>query len=189
MIRSDIYREYGNFSIRLLIAGFLFKRNARPVISLRLCQAIYKLPMPFNFLLGIPARLIHRISCNMAGIDLPWQTRIGSGFILTHGWGLVVSPGTKIGSNVTLFHGVTLGQRDRILITGDREIGYPTIEDDVWIGPHAIIVGNVTIGCGSRIAGGAYVHESVPPYSIVMGNPAKIVKVNCIPDVPNRAPL
>jgi serine O-acetyltransferase len=125
----------------------------------------------------------------MAGVDLPWQTRIGSGLALTHGWGLVISPGAKIGSNVTLFHGVTLGQRDRILITGDREIGYPTIEDDVWIGPHAIIIGNVTIGRGSRIAGGACVHESVPPYSVVMGNPSKIVKMNCTPDVPNRAPL
>ncbi|WP_074773002.1 hypothetical protein [Nitrosospira multiformis] len=63
------------------------------------------------------------------------------------------------------------------------------IEDEVWIGPHAIIVGGVTIGRGSRIAGGAFVTENVPPYSIVSGNPSTIVKANCTPDVMNPAPL
>jgi serine O-acetyltransferase len=188
MIRSDIYREFGGFSIGLLLSGFSFRRSLRPIISLRFCQAIYKMPRPYVFLFGSFARAIHRMTCSMAGVDLPWKTQIGPGFLLTHGWGLVVSPGAKIGRNVTLFHGVTLGQRDRISSIGKREIGYPTIEDDVWIGPHAIIVGQVTIGRGSRIAGGAYIYESVEPYSIMMGNPAKVVKKNCTPDVPNCPP-
>jgi serine O-acetyltransferase len=86
---------------------------------------------------------------------------------------------------VTLFHGVTLGQRDSIARDGTRSIKYPLIEDDVWIGPHAIVVG-VTIGKGSRIAGGAYVFEDIPPYSVVLGNPGKVVKSGCVPDVNNR---
>ncbi|MDO8412873.1 MAG: hypothetical protein Q7S51_03665 [Gallionellaceae bacterium] len=44
-------------------------------------------------------------------MDFPWQTKSGGGLALTHGWGLVISPGAKIGKNVTLFHGVTLGSR------------------------------------------------------------------------------
>ncbi len=44
----------------------------------------------------------------------------------------------------------------------------------------------VTIGKGSRIAGGAYVFEDVPPYCVVLGNPGKIVRHNCTPDVANR---
>jgi Serine acetyltransferase len=115
--------------------------------------------------------------------------RSWGGLALTHAWGLVVSPGTRIGNNVTLFHGVTLGRRDRISREGDRSTEYPVLEDEVWVGPHAIIVGGVTIGRGSRIAGGAFVTESVPPYSVVSGNPASIVRSNCMPDVMHPAPV
>ena len=113
----------------------------------------------------------------------------GEGLALTHGFGLVVNPCAQIGNNVTLFHGVTLGRRDRISHEGERLTEYPTLEDDVWVGPHATIVGGVIIGRGSRIAGGAFVTRSVPPYSIVSGNPASIVKSNCVPDVSNPAPV
>ncbi|MDY0743852.1 hypothetical protein SNE35_05020 [Paucibacter sp. R3-3] len=122
-------------------------------------------------------------------MDLPWSTQIGAGLALTHGWALVVNGGAKIGCNVTLFHGVTLGRRDRISQDGVRVTEYPVIEDQVWIGPHAIVVGGVTIGRGSRIGGGAFVAENVPPYSIVMGNPSAIVKSGCTPDVMNPAPI
>ena len=107
------------------------------------------------------------------------------GLALTHGRGIVVNVNAIIGSNVTLFHGVTLGQRDSISRDGTRTTSYPIIEDDVWIGPHAIIVG-VKIGKGSRIAGGAYVFVDVPPHSVVVGNPGKIVKTDCTSDVVNR---
>jgi serine O-acetyltransferase len=84
---------------------------------------------------------------------------------------------------------VTLGQRDRIAPDGSRVSECPVIENEVWIGPHAIIVGGVRIGRGSRVGGGAFVTEDVPPYSVVAGNPSSIVKTGCTPDVMNRAPL
>ena len=102
----------------------------------------------------------------------------GGGLALTHGFGLVVNPCAQIGNNVTLFHGVTLGRRDRISHVGDD-----------YVGPHADIVGGVTIGRGSRVAGGAFVTRSIPPYSVVSGNPASIVKSNCVPDVSNPGPV
>lgn len=49
------------------------------------------------------------------------------------------------------------------------------VEDDVWIGYGAIILSGVTIGVGSIVAAGAVVTKNVPPFSIVAGNPAKVV--------------
>ena len=54
--------------------------------------------------------------------------------------------------------------------------GNIVIKDDVWIGLNAIICSGVTIGQGAVIAAGAVVTKDVMPYSIVGGNPAKIIK-------------
>lgn len=50
------------------------------------------------------------------------------------------------------------------------------VEDDVWIGGRVTILPGVTIGTGSILAAGAVVTKSTPPYSIVGGNPAKVIK-------------
>ena len=51
-----------------------------------------------------------------------------------------------------------------------------TICDDVWIGVNALILPGITVGRGSVVAGGAVVTKDVPPYTIVGGNPAKIIR-------------
>lgn len=187
-LRADTYRQYGRFSWGCVIRGAVTCRTFRVVIAMRLCQAAAASRGPMRTIL-FPLQIIHRLAAQLAAVDFSWRTQIGAGIAITHGWGLVVSPGANIGNNVTLFHGVTLGRRDRLSPDGSRLTEYPVIEDEVWIGPHAIIVGGVTIGRGSRIAGGAFVVDSVPPYSVVSGNPASIVKTNCSPDVLNPAPL
>lgn len=186
-LKADTYREFGRYEGWLVLKGFVLRRTFRPLLTLRLSQKCLDYPTPVQTLLLPVVRSLHRIMCHWAGMDLPWKTSIGAGLSLTHGWGLVVSPGAVIGRNVTIFHGVTLGRRDRIASNGVRTPGYPTIEDEVWIGPHAIIVGDIVVGRGSRIAGGACVFTSVPPYSVVVGNPGEIVKSNCTPDVPHQA--
>ena len=50
------------------------------------------------------------------------------------------------------------------------------VEDDVWIATNALILSGVTIGRGAIVAAGAVVVKDVPPYAIVGGNPAKILK-------------
>jgi serine O-acetyltransferase len=184
--KADTWRQFGSFGWGLALRGVVLRRNYRAIATLRLCQWAARRQGMLSRLLLIVGRLLHRVACAAAGIDLPWQTSIGPGFALTHGWGTVVNEHAVIGRNVTMFHGITLGQRDRIRADGSRTTGYPTIEDEVWIGPHAAIVGPVTIGRGSRIAAGACVFESVPAHSIVMGNPATVVKTGCAPDVMNR---
>jgi serine O-acetyltransferase len=184
--RGDTWRQFGRFGWALALRGAALRRNYRAIATLRLCQWAAARGDVFSRMLLVVARLLHRFACGAAGIDLPWQVSIGPGFALTHGWGAVVNEHAVIGRNVTMFHGATLGQRDRIGGDGSRSTGYPVIEDEVWIGPHACIVGAVTIGRGSRVAAGACVFESVPPHSIVMGNPAQVVKSGCAPDVMNR---
>jgi serine O-acetyltransferase len=184
--RADTWRLFGRFSWALALRGFVLRRNYRAVATLRLCHHAANRNGLLSRAFLVFARLLHRTACHSAGIDLPWQTRVGGGLALTHGWGLVVNENAVIGRNVTMLHGATLGQRDRLGADGSRVPGgSPTIEDEVWIGPHAIIVGPITVGRGSRIAGGACVFEDVPPHSIVVGNPGRVVKSDCVPDAMN----
>lgn len=187
LVRADAFRQIGRFSWRAFFGLLLRRRTFRPVVTLRLCQAAASSPGAPRILLPL-LRVLHRWTSGAAGLDLPWTTEIGPGFCISHGWGAVISPGARIGKNVTLFHGATLGRRDRIDHDGVRTTEYPVIEDEVWIGPHAIVVGGVTVGRGSRIAAGAFVTEAVPPFTIVAGNPMTILKTNCVPDVINPAP-
>jgi serine O-acetyltransferase len=185
-LKADIHRKFGRSDGHLALKGALLDPAFRVVVTLRLCQAAQQLSPAWRWFAMVPAQLLYRLTSQLAGIEIPWRTAIAPGLALTHGRGIVVNVNARIGSNVTLFHGVTIGQRDYIDSQGQRNTVYPVIEDDVWIGPHAIVVGGVTVGKGSRIAGGAYVFENVPPYSVVMGNPGQIVKTNCTPDVDNR---
>ena len=184
-LEADIYRarKRSGGTFALLVKS----RTFRPVFTLRLYQKLRasRLGRPF----AIFAAIAHRCACQSAAIDLPLRTSVGPGFLIAHGWGIVVNERATLGRNVTLFHGATIGQGDRIAADGSRETGYPVIEDDVWIGPHAVIVGDVTIGAGSRILPGAVVVRDVPPRSMVAGNPASIIKADCPPDVTNRVPF
>lgn len=186
-LKADTFRVTGRYRLRDLLWCFISARTFRPVVSLRLCR----MASASTWLKPLlrPLKLLHRITCQLACVDMPWQMDVDGGLRLTHGWGVVLSQGAKIGRNVTVFHGVTLGRRDRLSKDGLRTTGYPVIDDQVWIGPHAIIVGPVHIGEGSRIGGGAFVDFDVKPYSVVVGNPGQIVKEGCTPDVMNPAPL
>jgi len=104
------------------------------------------------------------------GFDISPTTSIGPGLYIGHFGGVVISPYAVLGSNINIAQGVTIGAASR----GPRT-GAPTLEDRVWVGANAIIVGKVTIGREALIAPGAYVNFDVPPESVVLGNPGKVV--------------
>ena len=54
--------------------------------------------------------------------------------------------------------------------------GKVVIEDNVWIGEGSMIMPNVTVGKGSIIAANSVVTKDIPPYCLVAGSPAKIIK-------------
>ncbi|MBW8331762.1 MAG: acyltransferase [Prolixibacteraceae bacterium] len=51
-----------------------------------------------------------------------------------------------------------------------------TLEDEVWIGANSVVVAGVTIGKHSVIAAGSVVTKNIPPYSVAVGNPARVIK-------------
>jgi len=184
---ADMHRRLCRAGAGALLRLFLTDRAFRPLLTLRL---FHRLRGTRTGRLVHPLLAIaHKILCQMAAMDLPMKTAIGPGLAIMHGWGLVVTHGAVIGANVTLFHGVTIGQGDRIDADGRRVTAYPVIEDDVWIGPGAVIVGGVRVGAGSRIMAHAIVLQDVPPQSMVAAASGQIVRHNCPPDVINPAPL
>lgn len=104
------------------------------------------------------------------GFDISPSASIGPGFYLGHFGGVVISPYAVIGSNVNIAQGVTIGSTS----TGPR-IGAPTLEDRVWVGTNAVLVGKITIGSDALIGPGAYVTFDVPSKAVVLGNPGIIV--------------
>jgi serine O-acetyltransferase len=182
-VAADLYRASGKTSLAGALSAAVARRTFRPVLTLRLCQWARRLPRPVQ----LPLLLLHRWSQAAAAMDLPHTLDAGPGLLIVHGWGLVVNWKAKIGSNVTLFNGVVIGQKDTIAADG-RQTRYPVVGNDVWIGAHAVVIG-VTVGDGAIIGPGSIVTKDVPPGCIVAGNPARVLREGAIPDVPNRAPL
>lgn len=103
------------------------------------------------------------------GLEISTSAEIGEGLYLEHPYNITVGNGVKIGKNVNLHKGCTLGRENR----GSRT-GSPTIGDNVYVGINATIVGNVLVGSNVLIAPGAFVNFDVPDNSIVIGNPGTI---------------
>lgn len=102
------------------------------------------------------------------GVLLERETEVGEGFHIVHTGMISIHPSVVIGRRVGVMHGVTLG-------TNMGE-GVPKIGDDVFIGCHATILGNVTIGDGARIAANSLVITDVPAGAVAIGVPAKATR-------------
>lgn len=106
-------------------------------------------------------------------LDITSTSEIGGGLIVQHGYNTLISP-AKMGRNCWVNQGVSIGHRN--------EVGQPEIGDNVRIAAGALVLGALKIGRGATIAPGAVVMRNVPPYAIVMGNPAKVVGFNKTPE-------
>jgi serine O-acetyltransferase len=124
---------------------------------------------------GIPLvpRTISMLARAVTGIEIHPAAEIGEGLFIDHGSGVVIGETAKIGNNVTLYQGVTLGGTG--FATGKR---HPTIEDNVTIGSGARLLGPITVGHGAKIGANSVVITDVPPNSTVVGNPGHPVRVD-----------
>lgn len=106
-----------------------------------------------------------------ARIEVPYITKIGRRVRLWH-HGSSVLGALAIGDDVQIRHNVTMGLANH----GDPLTAIPLIEDRVLIGAGACILGPITVGHDSVVAANAVVIHDVPPYSIVGGIPARVLK-------------
>ncbi|MEE9455208.1 MAG: serine O-acetyltransferase [Paracoccaceae bacterium] len=103
-------------------------------------------------------------------VDIHPAARIGRGLMIDHAHGIVIGETAVVGDNVSMLHAVTLGGTGK-----DDDVRHPNIGDDVLIGAGAKVLGNISVGCCSRIAAGSVVLNDVPPGKTVAGVPAKVV--------------
>ena len=114
----------------------------------------------------IPKLVLHHLSSKF-GIQIHSCTRIGGGFYIGHGVGIVIHPKTIIGNNVSVSQFLSIGSNH----------GNPAvIEDNVYLGPNVCLVENVRIGANSIVGAGAVVTKDIPPYSVAAGVPARVIK-------------
>jgi serine O-acetyltransferase len=123
---------------------------------------------------GVPVlpRIIAGAARAVTGIEIHPAARIGDGFFIDHGMGVVIGETAEIGNDVTLYQGVTLGGTG--FATGKR---HPTVQDNVTIGSGAKLLGPITVGHGAKIGANSVVIHDVPANSTVVGNPGHPVRI------------
>jgi serine O-acetyltransferase len=118
----------------------------------------------------LAGRVTSHIGRFLTGIEIHPGALIGKAFFVDHGMGVVIGETAEIGDNVTLYHGVTLGGT-----SWQKGKRHPTIGNNVVIGTGAKILGPVRIGDNTRIGANSVVVRDIPPNSVVVGIPGKIV--------------
>jgi serine O-acetyltransferase len=113
---------------------------------------------------------LRALTMMMWGIELYRETEIGAGLYITHFGGIIVSPLAKLGSNVTLSQGVTIGISGK----GEKK-GVPIIGDNVSISTGAKLFGKIVIGNNVKIGPNAVVYKSIPENAVVVSPGFKIL--------------
>jgi len=135
------------------------------IVNYRIAHILHK--SGFKFI----ARVISGLSQFLTNIDIHPAATIGRRVFIDHGFGIVIGETTIIEDDVLIYQGVTLGGVN--LEKGKR---HPTIEKNCVIGSGAKILGDITIGQGSKIGANSVVVQDVPTHSTAVGVPARIVQ-------------
>jgi len=101
---------------------------------------------------------------------IPFSTKVGKGIKYAHPYSTVLNA-ESIGNNFYCLHCTTIGKKG----PGERR---PRIGNNVTVGCHVSVIGDITIGNNVTIGAGAVVVKDVPDNCVVAGNPAKIIKYN-----------
>ncbi|PSI00568.1 serine O-acetyltransferase [Synechococcus lacustris] len=173
LLRLDVlrfyYLSYGNEDqppqgLRLWLC--LLSTRVAPTLLHRLSH--------FFFLrrLGVIAKLFSSCNAVLFGIEIASSCQIGPGLFLPHTQGTVLGA-WSIGSNVTIFQGVTLGARS--LDFNPKPATRPTIGNGVTIGAGAKVLGGIVLGDNCRVGANSVVLSDIPSGSLAVGVPARVI--------------
>ena len=132
--------------------------------------------MPFSLLY----KVLKIVSEILTGIDLPCEVTLGRRFRIDHFGGIIISGDAVFGDDCIIRNGVTVGLKH----TGQR--GSPILGDRVDIGAGAKILGPIRIGNDVIIGANAVVLTDVPPNSLAVGVPARVLPRRTQPPVATR---
>ena len=162
-LRGDLARLFsdkGTHAGRPSIAGALQRAITRPgALAILLYRLSHRLWVQG---LKTPAEIVWRISYFVTGADIHPGAEIGGGLRITHTSGLVVGKGARIGANVTLLHGVTLGGSSRGFFEDGAVDGFPDVGDGSKIAAGAKLLGPIRIGRDCFIGANAVVAKDLP---------------------------
>ena len=119
------------------------------------------------------ARCISQIARLITGVEIHPGAKIGKGFFIDHGSGVVIGETTEIGDYCLVYQGVTLGGTGK-----EKGKRHPTLGNNVMVGAGARVLGPFKVGDNAKIAANAVVLEEVPPNCTAVGVPARIVRRN-----------
>ena len=120
--------------------------------------------------LKLAARANSSFTRLLTGVDIHPGATLGPGLFIDHATGVVIGETAEVGTDVTIYHGVTLGGTSL-----EQAKRHPTVGDRVTIGAGAKILGPIDIGHDSRIGANAVVVKPVPPGSVVVGVPGQVI--------------
>lgn len=176
-IKSDLCRYVGKDNINLYSFSKHYVLNTGFKFSFWL-----RLTKSENRLISVIAKVQRKRFGTKYMLDIPSSTEIGYGLYIGHGQNIVVNHTTQIGNNVNLSQFTSIGS---------NHDNAATIGDNVYIGPNVCIVENVIIGNNVQIGAGAVVIKDIPESAIAAGVPARVLKINDLPNSysHNRWPL
>lgn len=160
-----------------LYYGFARRLPASTFPGGRVCRKIrYWVTRPLFLHCGHNVNIEHGAVFSRHGVSIGSNSGIGINSF--------VDADTSIGANVMMGPQVLIYTRNHntsridipMIRQGYTAVAPVSIEDDVWIGARVIILPGVTIGSGSVLGAGAVISRDVPPGSVVIGNPARIVR-------------
>lgn len=137
-----------------------------PVLICRLAHALH------NWKLYPLAKVVSMLNFIFYGIEISVRCPIGPGLFLPHTQGTVIGA-WSIGSNATIFQGVTLGTRE--LAISYNQYTRPTLGDNVIVGAGAKVLGGLLLDHNCRIGANSVVLVDVPPGTLAVGAPARLL--------------
>lgn len=173
LIASDLARFTQTFELRgqpysrrrIFWESVIFKAGFQAVLLYRVSHWLYQRGWIY------PPWFLSRVSIAITGAEIEFNARIGPGMFVSHPVGIVVGRGTVIGSNVTLFQGVTFGVKSW---HPDAITKFPRVGNKCYFFTDAAVLGDVTIGDNCIVGAHAVVTSDLPDGSLALGIPAKI---------------